>query len=746
MKILYISKSIIPSRTANSIHVMKMCQAFADNGHEVVLLAPNISSKYEEGIKDIYEYYGVKKNFEIKKLWHPNIIGGAIIYTLSIFFYLLFNKNFNLVYGRFLQGCYVATFLRNRVIFESHESIFDMKKLRYFVFKKLIKSKSFEKLTVISQALKDIYLEKKFLQDIEIQVAHDGADEVKDFSSKVKLFGNEENLKVGYVGHLYKGRGIETIIECARKINDMSFHLVGGLKKDIEYWKSYSKKIKLDNVYFYGFVSPKEATKFKNSFDIFLAPYEKKVSVFGSDSTDTSAFMSPLKIFEYMSHKKPMIASDFPVIREVLNEKNSILVDCDDIGGWVSSIKKLQDLKNREVISNQALNDFYNYTWKNRGILVLENIKTRIVYASKSIIPSRTANSIHVMKMCQAFADNGHEVVLLAPNISSKYEEGIKDIYEYYGVKKNFEIKKLWHPNIIGGAIIYTLSIFFYLLFNKNFNLVYGRFLQGCYVATFLRNRVIFESHESIFDMKKLRYFVFKKLIKSKSFEKLTVISQALKDIYLEKKFLQDIEIQVAHDGADEVKDFSSKVKLFGNEENLKVGYVGHLYKGRGIETIIECARKINDMSFHLVGGLKKDIEYWKSYSKKIKLDNVYFYGFVSPKEATKFKNSFDIFLAPYEKKVSVFGSDSTDTSAFMSPLKIFEYMSHKKPMIASDFPVIREVLNEKNSILVDCDDIGGWVSSIKKLQDLKNREVISNQALNDFYNYTWKKRATQVI
>ena len=42
MRILYISKSIIPSRTANSINVMKMCQAFAENGHEVVLLAPNL--------------------------------------------------------------------------------------------------------------------------------------------------------------------------------------------------------------------------------------------------------------------------------------------------------------------------------------------------------------------------------------------------------------------------------------------------------------------------------------------------------------------------------------------------------------------------------------------------------------------------------------------------------------------------------------------------------------------------------
>ena len=31
--------------------------------------------------------------------------------------------------------------------------------------------------------------------------------------------------------------------------------------------------------------------------------------------SDTSKFMSPLKIFEYMSHKKPIIASDLSVIR-----------------------------------------------------------------------------------------------------------------------------------------------------------------------------------------------------------------------------------------------------------------------------------------------------------------------------------------------------------------------------------------------------------------------------------------------
>ena len=220
MNILYISKSIIPSRTANSIHVMKMCQAFADNGHEVVLLAPNLKTKYESDIEDIYEYYGVKKNFEIKKLWHPDVVGGAIIYTILNFLYILFTKNFNLVYGRFLQGCYVATFLKNRVIFESHESVFDMKALRYFVFKQLVKSKSFEKLVVIYNALRKLSLKKKFLQEIKIQVAHDGADKVEDLQNKVKLLGKRETLKVGYVGHLYSGKGMEIINSIANKFDD----------------------------------------------------------------------------------------------------------------------------------------------------------------------------------------------------------------------------------------------------------------------------------------------------------------------------------------------------------------------------------------------------------------------------------------------------------------------------------------------------------------------------------------------
>lgn len=373
MNILYISKSIIPSRSANSIHVMKMCQAFVDNGHKVTLLAPDLKNQYEKNVTNIYEYYGVKKIFNIKKLFHPNLIGGAFFYTIAIFFYLLFNKRFDLVYGRFLHGVYVSTLLNNNAIYETHLPISDKKNHRLTVFKKLIKSKYLKKMVVISQALKNIYLEKKYLNDFKIQVAHDGADEVKNFDNKIKLLGGKNNLTAGYVGHLYKGRGIETIIECAKQLNDVTFHLVGGLKEDIEYWKNYSKNLNLDNVYFYGFVSPKETIKYRNSFDILLAPYGKKVSIFGSSLGDTSKFMSPLKIFEYMSHNKPIVVSDLSVLREILNEKNSILVKSDDVQAWISSINNLKDPETRKLIAHQALLDFKNYSWKNRALLVLKN-------------------------------------------------------------------------------------------------------------------------------------------------------------------------------------------------------------------------------------------------------------------------------------------------------------------------------------------------------------------------------------
>ena len=63
VKIVYISQSHITSSSANSVHVMKMCEALAFNSHSVTLV----------GIRgdinvDPFTYYATNKNFDLRLL------------------------------------------------------------------------------------------------------------------------------------------------------------------------------------------------------------------------------------------------------------------------------------------------------------------------------------------------------------------------------------------------------------------------------------------------------------------------------------------------------------------------------------------------------------------------------------------------------------------------------------------------------------------------------------------------------
>ena len=372
MKIVYMSNSIIPSRTANSIHVMKMCQAFSDNGHEVVLLMPDSKEKYEKNITDVYSYYGVKEIFRIRKFKSFGFKGQSILQLFYIFD-ILAKEAPDLVYGRFTAGCAAASLMRFDTILEVHSPIWETGVVNRFAFWFLGQNfKSFKRIVLISDALKNAYSNKNIIDMRKIRVAHDAADCVADFSEKVKLKGTRANLEIGYIGHLYKGRGVDLIIDMADQLPQHNFHVVGGMNCDVEYWINILKGRDVNNIYFYGYVPPAETVKFRNSFDVLLAPYAKSVSVYGSNKS-TSSYMSPLKIFEYMAHRKPIIISDLPVLREVFSNSSAIFAVPEDLGSWVSAVSKLECEGLRARISENAYNCFIkNHTWNIRAQKVLE--------------------------------------------------------------------------------------------------------------------------------------------------------------------------------------------------------------------------------------------------------------------------------------------------------------------------------------------------------------------------------------
>ena len=212
MKITYISSSTIPSRAANSIHVMKMCQAFARNGHDVVLIAPDRKNDLKQGVEDVFAFYGVEKCFEIVKMPWLSIKGWSYSYGILAGIKAKALKQ-DLVYCRNTVGCFFASLLGLPVILESHAPLKESGRIREWMFRRLIKSPRLQKLVVITHALKEYYVNSYPLTKAKIQVAPDGADPVPENIEPVALSNKGKRLQVGYVGHLYRGRGVDTIID-----------------------------------------------------------------------------------------------------------------------------------------------------------------------------------------------------------------------------------------------------------------------------------------------------------------------------------------------------------------------------------------------------------------------------------------------------------------------------------------------------------------------------------------------------
>jgi len=373
LKIIYCSDAGLPGKMANTVHVMKMCQAFAKNGNKVTLIAHKNGETFIS-VEDLYKTYSVENNFDIYFAPYPQKKGGGYTYTWNALKFIRKYKP-DIVYGRSMYSCTLSAMLLHQpTVFEIHGET--KRRGKYgFLFSKFIRSKYFLRLVVISEALSQYYQKEWGLPKEKIFVAHDGADLLD--TSKINEVGIcPENRNIGYFGSLFKGKGMELITKIARAMPDYNFHIFGGKPKEIDYWKTETED--LNNIRFYGYVNQELVASYAREMDVLVAPYQENVfTSIDKKTEDISKYMSPLKIFEYMSFEKPMVCSDLPVIREVLsNGEDSILCPSDDVDKWCDSIKRLcfdDDLSGKLAINARKKLES-KYTWDIRSRRVIERI------------------------------------------------------------------------------------------------------------------------------------------------------------------------------------------------------------------------------------------------------------------------------------------------------------------------------------------------------------------------------------
>lgn len=376
----------------------------------------------------------------------------------------------------------------------------------------------------------------------------------------------------------------------------------------------------------------------------------------------------------------------------------------------------------------------------------MKNRKLNILYIAESNIPSNTANSFHVISMCEGFAKDGDNITLVTPDYNNLYPENLNQhIIQHYGLKFMFNIKFIPIKKFARG-IFFTINVIKIVMSNK-FDLIISRSITPSTILGILRKKIILEIHAPPKGIKqKLLIYILSKL---NNLIALVVITNSLKKIIIKSKNLSKIinKIKVVPDAVD-IDKFSlnttniKSIKSLYNidSENFCVGYVGHLYSGRGLDLIFAIAKIMTEINFIVVGGDELRVKELKSYSKKEGIENVYFLGFINHSNLPEVYTVFDIVLMPYQNDTRDRGGNIT--TKWMSPMKMFEYMASRKPIIASDLNVLKEILSEDECLFCDPDNHMDW---IKKIQILKANSILRKKlqinAYNKVRNHTWHKR-----
>ena len=341
----------------------------------------DIKNSDEQTEVDVFKYYGVKNKFEIK-YFNPPLIKkiGPVYYAFQS--YITANKNqAGLVYSRHIISAYICAALGLDIILEIH-SLSDFFQHKY-ILPRIIKSSRLKKLVVISEAMKNLMLSKyQSLASEKMIVEHDAIDLeqyidlIDKKTAKKQLDFRKKEFIIGYIGSLYKGRGIQIILLLAARFKNDKFIIVGGREDEVSKLKMQAKKQHLDNLIFYGFVPNAEIVNYLSACDILLMPYQKQLYTAGGREESNALWMSPMKMFEYMATGVPIISSDIPVLKEVLEHKvNALLVEPDKILNWenaIETIKHNNDLS--EFLANNARTKVSHFTWVKRSQRILESI------------------------------------------------------------------------------------------------------------------------------------------------------------------------------------------------------------------------------------------------------------------------------------------------------------------------------------------------------------------------------------
>ncbi len=370
----------------------------------------------------------------------------------------------------------------------------------------------------------------------------------------------------------------------------------------------------------------------------------------------------------------------------------------------------------------------------------------RIACIATSSVPSRRANSVRVMKVCQSFLDLGHDVHLWLPG--RRREPDWEQLKRHYALHHSFPIT--WIPRLRalrhwdycvravrdarrwGADLLYTWP----------------------YQAAAFASRLNIPTALEIHDRPQGRFgpWLFRMFLQGGGARRLLPITEALRaymvetyGVPLEPPFAVITPSGVDLSGYASLPSPLEARRTLDLPEEFTVGYTGHLYSGRGIDLLFELAQRNPGFSFVWAGGEKQAVEHWRHKLAGAEIKNVHLLGFVPQEKLPLVQAACDVLLMPYARRIAVSGGG--DTARFASPMKAFEYLAAGRAIMTSDLPVLHEILDESNAVFAPPEDVERWDAALKALaKDPEHRLALAEQAYRDAAQYSWEARARRAL
>jgi glycosyltransferase involved in cell wall biosynthesis len=377
----------------------------------------------------------------------------------------------------------------------------------------------------------------------------------------------------------------------------------------------------------------------------------------------------------------------------------------------------------------------------------------RFHYISPSILPSRSANSVHVVWQCDGLCRSGAEVTLYAKRTMPEAQQLESALSNVYGVAHPaLHLDTVFSNSRRGESLYIAYHAVRKIGHDVGGDAILSRNLYAAFVLAVLRKiPLLFETHQLETGFRKR----MQRAIMRCPWVTTIVISDHLAKYLPEHHGVTPHRTLVLHDAApsgissvlvtERRSQLHSLVPEADGSWKQVCGYFGHLYPGRGIEIVEAMAAARKDCLFLIYGGTETDIAVRRASNRQA---NLVFMGHVPHPVARDLMRIVDMLLMPYQESVSI-GVAGHDTARWMSPMKMFEYLGAGVPIISSDLPVLREVLLDgENCLLARPSDIDSWLAALDRIAG--NPELAARLGSNAHDQYerqhTWTRRAEKII